>query len=50
MKAWEVAHILSIPKSTITYWIRAEKKGKFSCVGSSKKSLNETEMEMNSLR
>ena len=29
MKAWEVAHILSIPKSTITYWIRAEKRANF---------------------
>jgi len=41
----EVARILSIPKSTITYWIRAEKKGKLSGIGSPKKPLSETEME-----
>ncbi|HOV31466.1 MAG TPA: transposase, partial [Anaerolineaceae bacterium] len=37
MKASEVARILSIPKSTITYWIRAEKKGMPSHVRTSKK-------------
>ena len=50
MKASEVARILSIPKSTITYWVREEKKGRLSCVGSSKKSLNETEMEILNLK
>ena len=50
MKASEVARILSIPKSTITYWIRAEKKGKLSGVGSSKKPLTETEMEILNLK
>jgi transposase-like protein len=50
MKASEVAHILSIPKSTITYWIRAEKKGRLSGVGTSRESLSETEMELLNLK
>ena len=50
LKAPEVARRLSIPKSTITYWVRAEKKGKLSDVGSSKKVLTETEMELASLK
>ena len=29
----EVGRRLSIPKSTISYWVRAEKKGKLSCRG-----------------
>jgi hypothetical protein len=37
---------LSIPKSTISYWVREDKKGKLSCLGSSRKSLTETEMEL----
>ena len=36
----DIARILSIPKSTITYWVRAEKKDRLSSVGSSKKHLN----------
>ncbi len=36
LKASAVARLLSIPKSTITYWIRAEKKGRHSAVGGSK--------------
>lgn len=50
LKAPEVARRLSIPKSTITYWVRAEKKGKLSDVGSSKKVITETEMELLSLK
>jgi transposase len=50
LKAPKVARRLSIPKSTITYWVRAEKKGKLSDVGSSKKVLTETEMELASLK
>jgi transposase len=50
LKAPEVARRLSIPKSTVTYWVRAEKKGKFSDVGSSKKVLTKTEMELASLK
>jgi len=42
----DVGRRLSIPKSTISYWVREERKGKLSCVGSSKKSLTETEMEL----
>jgi len=42
----DVGRRLSIPKSTISYWIREERKGKLSSVGSSKKSLTETEMEL----
>jgi|GEM_PF-2947002 len=34
LKASEVARLLSIPKSTIAYWIRAEKKGRLSDRGS----------------
>ena len=49
LKAPEVARRLSIPKSTITYWVREEKKGKLSDVGSSKKVLTKTEMELASL-
>ena len=42
----DVGRRLSIPKSTITYWVRKERKGKLSSVGSSKKTLTETEMEL----
>jgi len=46
----DVGRRLSIPKSTISYWVREEKKGKLSSVGSSKKSLTETEMELAKVR
>ena len=39
MKAPEVAGRLSIPKSTITYWVRAEREGTLSRVGSQAKLL-----------
>jgi transposase len=42
----DVGRRLSIPKSTISYWVREEKKGKLSSLGSSKKNLTETEMEL----
>ncbi len=42
----DVGRKLSIPKSTISYWIREERKGKLSSLGSSKKSLTETAMEL----
>jgi transposase-like protein len=42
----DVGRRLSIPKSTISYWVREDKKGKLSCLGSSRKSLTETEMEL----
>jgi len=46
LSAHEVAQNLSIPKSTITYWVREAKKGRLSLVGSTKKVLSETEMEL----
>jgi transposase-like protein len=42
----EVGRRLSIPKSTISYWVREERRGKLSSVGNSKKPLTETEMEL----
>ena len=50
LKASEVARLLSIPKSTITYRIRAEKKGRLSDVGGSKKPLSESEIELLNLK
>ena len=50
LKASEIARLLSIPKSTITYWIRAEKKGRPSDVGGSKKPLSESEIELLNLK
>jgi transposase len=46
----DVGRRLSIPKSTISYWVKEERKGKLSLVGSSKKTLTETEMEMARIR
>ena len=42
----DVGRRLSIPKSTISYWVKEKRKGKLSLVGSSKKTLTETEMEL----
>jgi transposase len=42
----EVGRRLSIPKSTISYWVREAKKGNLSSVGSSKKALTAVEMEL----
>jgi len=42
----DVGRRLSIPKSTISYWVKEERKGKLSCVGSSKKILTEKEREL----
>jgi len=42
----DVGRRLSIPKSTISYWVREERKGKLASVGSSRKTLTETEMEL----
>ena len=50
MKAPEVARRLSIPKSTITYWVRAEKEGTLSRVGSQAKPLTEEQMEVARLK
>jgi transposase len=46
LSAYEVAQNLSIPKSTITYWVREERKGRLSLVGNTKKTLSEIEMEL----
>lgn len=46
----DVGRRLSIPKSTISYWVREERKGKLSCVGSSRKTLTEKEMELLNLK
>ncbi|OPY69501.1 MAG: Transposase [Syntrophorhabdus sp. PtaU1.Bin002] len=46
LSAYEVEQNLSIPKSTITYWVREAKKGKLSLVGNAKKTLSEIEMEL----
>ena len=42
----EVGRSLSIPKSTISYWVREARKGNLSSVGSSKKALNAIELEL----
>jgi len=42
----DVGRRLSIPKSTIAYWVREEKKGNLSSLGSSKKTLTEKEIEL----
>ena len=41
---------LSIPKSTIAYWVREDKKGKLSSLGSPKKKLTEAEMELTKIK
>jgi len=46
LSAYEVAQNFSIPKSTITYWVREAKKGRLSLVGNTKKTLSETEIEL----
>jgi transposase len=50
MKAPEVAGRLSIPKSTITYWVRAEREGALSRIGSLAKPLTEEQMEVARLK
>jgi len=42
----EVGRRLSIPKSTISYWVKEARKGNLSFVGSSKKALTTVEMEL----
>lgn len=42
----EVGRRLSIPKSTISYWVKEARKGNLSFVGSSKKALTAVEMEL----
>ncbi|OPX97016.1 MAG: Transposase [Syntrophorhabdus sp. PtaU1.Bin002] len=46
LSAYEVAQNLSIPKPTITCWVREAKKGRLSLVGNTKKALSEAEIEL----
>jgi len=46
LSIYEVAQNLSIPKSTITYWVREARKGRLSLVGNTKKALSEAEIEL----
>lgn len=46
LSAPEVGRRLSIATSTIRYWVKEERKERLSSVGSSKKTLTETEMEL----
>ena len=42
----EVGRRLSIPNSTIRYWVRGEREGKLSGVGRQAKPITEEEMEL----
>jgi transposase len=46
----EVARRLSIPKSTISYWVRAQRRGTLSSVGGQTKSLTDEDREIARLR
>jgi transposase len=46
----EVGRRLSIATSTITYWLKAHKKGELSGVGKAQKPLSEIEMENRRLK
>jgi transposase len=46
----EVARRLSIPKSTISYWVRAKRRGTLSSVGGQAKHLTDEEREIARLR
>ncbi len=50
LKAPEVARRLSIPKSTITYWVRAHGEGSLSKVGRQTKPVTEEQMEVARLK
>jgi transposase len=50
MKIPEVGERLSIPKSTITYWVRAEKEGTLSRVGNQTRLLTEEQIEVARLK
>jgi transposase len=50
LKAPEVARRLSIPKSTISYWVRAEREGVLSRVGRQVKPFTEEQMELSNLK
>jgi transposase len=44
--AYEASRRLSVPKSTLENWVRAEKKGVLSAVGKSQRPLTEVEVEL----
>jgi transposase len=46
----EVARRLSIPSSTLRYWVKISEKGLLSDVGNQRKPLTDTEMELARLR
>jgi len=46
----DVGRRLSIPKSTISYWVKEERKGKLSSLGSSRKTLTEQERELTQVK
>jgi transposase len=46
----EVAKRLSIPKSSLNYWVKAAKKGKLALVGKNQKPVTEMEMELSRLK
>jgi transposase len=50
LKAPEVARRLSIPKSTIAYWVRADREGALSRVGKQIKPVTEEQMEVTRLK
>jgi transposase len=50
MKAPEVARRLCIPKSTITYWVRAEREGTLSKIGRQAKPVTEEQVEVARLK
>jgi transposase len=50
LKAPEVARRLSIPKSTITYWVRADREDALSRVGRQVKPMSEEQMEVARLK
>ena len=50
LKAPEVARRLSIPKSTITYWVRADREGALSRVGRQVKPTSEEQREVARLK
>ena len=50
LKTPEVARRLSIPKSTISYWVRAEREGVLSRVGKQVKPVTEEQMEVSKLK
>lgn len=46
----EVSKRLSLPPSTLEYWVKAWKSGKLKEVGSNRRELSEMELELHKLR